>query len=574
MSKVVYVCLREPGGSTAMVAKLHAAAKSLLPDNFTPASPRVLALDGIVIGVLNPSDLVRVEGCSVCVGYLADDAEWQRPQAALPDGAYALFRADRDRVDIVADELGSRTVWYFKNDALFIASTSQRAIVSLIGSFEFNERVVPWVIASGTLGPGLAWDRRIQHLRAGTRITLDRGSWTLSSQDHSSSFAPVQAAEAEHEQRIRETLGSVMSAARFDHSAWSLPLSGGIDCRTILCLLRNPRGLRSVTWGLASSQREPGNDAHVARKLARHFGLNHHFYETDLSGEPVERLFRRYLVCGEGRIDHISAYMDGFQIWKLLYEGGTRGIIRGDQVFGRKTVAEAADVHDSAGMHMWSDLTGVPALGQLGLPAQELPEDLRQQPDETLAGWRDRMQQCFRVPFVLAGLSDLKLPYVEIVSPLLSGTLVAAVRRLPDDLRTNKSLFRKIAHSLSPPIEFAKYAATEPATGILKAPAIVEFLKADLTDSRTTALVPRKLIDVVLQEMKTVPAHARRSRWRGLKRLAAWYFPALAARHKATGKPSPVRRLDANQVAFRIHMVSGMCELLREDARESTRMQG
>ena len=74
-----------------------------------------------------------------------------------------------------------------------------------------------------------------------------------------------------------------------------------------------------------------------------------------------------------------------------------------------------------------------------------LPDGLQQGAGESLETWRDRLQQQFRVPFVLGALSDLKLPYVEIINPLLSDSIVDFIRQLPDALRTNKVLLRRFA---------------------------------------------------------------------------------------------------------------------------------
>ena len=89
---------------------------------------------GIVAGISNPSDLIAVHGTSVAAGYLVDPGKWEIPGTGRPDGAYALFRSDDAVVEIVSDALASRTVWYAKTDDMFVASTSQRAIVSLAGN--------------------------------------------------------------------------------------------------------------------------------------------------------------------------------------------------------------------------------------------------------------------------------------------------------------------------------------------------------------------------------------------------------------------------------------------------------
>ena len=54
---------------------------------------------------------------------------WWKPLQEYPDGSYAIFRERNDHVEIVSDVVGSRIIWYYKDDELFIASTSQRRIL-------------------------------------------------------------------------------------------------------------------------------------------------------------------------------------------------------------------------------------------------------------------------------------------------------------------------------------------------------------------------------------------------------------------------------------------------------------
>jgi hypothetical protein len=378
--------------------------------------------------------------------------------------------------------------------------------------------------------------------------------------------------DEEHKRRIRAILEHVVGSGRFQLSKWALPLSAGTDSRGILCLLKDTAGLRAVTWGLRESLREKKNDAFLARELARHFGLQHQYYPTDLSDDSVDQVFHRFLICGEGRIDHVSGYMDGLRMWKSLYESGVRGIIRGDVVFGRNPVASEYDARMSAGMPLWSDFSGLPSLENFGLPEQRVPAALLQRREESTQTWQDRLHQQYRIPIVQAALGDLKLPYVESVSPLLSGSLVEAIRTLPDDLRTGKSLWRSIVRSLSPDIEFSKYEATESLTDILASTPVVEFLRHDLSVARADSVLPREFLQYVLTGLsKTAPPRPSRYLKR-FRRLTSTHLPAWAKKAAKTMRPSAPHVLDPNQLAFRAHIILRMNELLSEDAAARLRM--
>ena len=360
MSKVIYVCLRDSSQAVAVAAAVNAVADRLLPDNSARTPSRILNSGGIVTGISNPSDLIATRGTSLAAGYLVEPGAWEQPRTERPDGAYALFRSDDAIVEIVTDTLASRTAWYVLTDRMFIASTSQRAIVALLGSFEFNPAVVPWMLATGTLGPGFSWDKRIRHVAGATTVTLDRKAWTVVERTEPTQFRAEPVSDDELGRRVRATLEYVVGAARVADPRWAITLSGGVDSRVVLSLLQDTKGLRAVTWGLRNSLNDPMNDASIARRLAQHFALEHQYFETDLSSEPVDRVFDRYVANGEGRVDHISGYMDGFQLWRRMVDSGIRGIVRGDQVFGHKPVGSPLDVRRRVGLTLWSDFGALP----------------------------------------------------------------------------------------------------------------------------------------------------------------------------------------------------------------------
>ena len=384
--------------------------------------------------------------------------KWYEPLQEFPDGSYALFRDGTEHCEIVSDPVASRTIWYYLDENLFIASTSQRAIVMFIGSFEFDERVIPWVLSTGSLGPVFSWDKRIKRVPADSSVILDKNKWSVSVKSNPIEFNLVKRSDEQHENQLRESLETTFKSLNLDYSNWVLPLSGGYDSRGILCFLheidKNIQRLRTITWGLKSSLEVKGSDAYVAKELANKLNVSHKYYHTDLSEEPVDNIINRFILLGEGRIDHLSGYMDGFKIWKTLFEDEIQGIIRGDEGFGWDQVSSTLTVRLSVGCSLCSDYSNLKDYTKYGFPSQELPQHLNQRKGETLNLWRDRLYHEYRLPTILSALSDLKFPYVEQINPLLSKVILQQVRQLPDHLRTDKALFRKIVNSISPKVDF------------------------------------------------------------------------------------------------------------------------
>jgi hypothetical protein len=563
MSKLVYVCLNRSRQSSFVKQGLEVISKRLMPDNITALPPKVLDSEGIIVGIFNPTESITIKDCSVCLGNIIGAEEWHSPMRGRPDGTYALFRGNSDYIEVLTDAVASRTVWYFMSDDIFVAATSQRAIVSLLRSFEFNKEVIPWVLSTGTLGPVHAWDHRIKRLGGDSSIELDRKSWTLTTRTNSVNFSPLKTTEQEHEKLLRQALQETIKSIRLDYSKWALALSGGFDSRGILCLLEDPVGLRAITWGLRSSLYEELNDAYIAKDLARSFNLQHDYYETDIGSEPIADIFNRFLVCGEGRVDHISGYMDGFKIWKTLFESGIHGIIRADEGFGWGPVSSHSDVRFCVEIPLWSDFSNLKNLEEFCFTKQEMPDELAQREGESLEGWRDRLYHQFRIPVVLAALSDLKLPYVEIINPLLSRRIIYEVRRMPDDLRTDKNLYKSIVRSFSPNISFAKYPAIESPGNILKSKRVVEFLKEELSSAYVDSILSREFINYVLSRVTIIDGQQNARKRETLKDRVKSHLPKgikNKIRH-AVSKP----KMDFNVLAFRAYMICRMSKMLSED---------
>lgn len=540
----------------------------LAPDNIKPAEPRIVVNENIAYGIMNPTRSLSENGNSLLMGQIFDNKEtWAVPLRNFPDGSYALFRDGIEHTEIVSDTAGSRTIWYYIDETVFIASTSQRAIVMFLGTFEFDERVIPWMLSTGSLGPSFCWDKRIKRVPADSSVVLNKNKWSLSAKSNPIEFNSVKRSDGQHEALLREALKTTFKSLDLDFSNWVLPLSGGYDSRSILCLLHeigtNIQGLKTITWGLESSINLKGTDAYVAKKLANALNVSHKYYHTDLQEESIDRILNRYFLLGEGRIDHVSGYMDGFKIWKTLFEDGIQGIIRGDEGFGWNQVSSPLAVRINIGCTLCSDFSNLKDYMKYGLPSQELPQHLNQKKEETLNKWRDRLYHEYRLPTILSSLSDLKLSYVEQINPLLSKLIFLQVRQLPDRLRTEKVLFKKIVLSLSPGVEFATSGANAPAELILKQKRVVSWLKNELTSKDAMSVFSAEFLDFISKGIKTEeqtkPVKADSFSLRSLIKKIVPPFIKNAIRYRVS-----IPEVDHNVLAFRVLLIIKMNKILKE----------
>jgi hypothetical protein len=540
--------------------------RKLAGDNIGPRPPAVFSRSGLSAALLNPNGAARLQGGSIAVGTLLEPRDdWHVPGAALPDGSFALLRSDDAHVELAADSVGSRTLWYTLTDQELIVSSSQRAIVTLLGSFEPNREVLPWMLSSGTLGPTAAWDRRVHRVQPGERVLLDRASWRTTSTVQPAKFAADESASrAAQLERLRATVADACRRWSFDARKWVLTLSGGWDSRSLLCLLRD-RGIESVTWGRPDSAEQDGSDAQIARQVAAALAVPHRFFAIASRCAPDVAL-DRFLAAGEGRVARISGYIDGFDVWKTLYDEGYDGVIRGDEAFGSIPVTSPYGARWTANLTTLDDYYSAAELDAFELPKQSIPEGLTRGRNETLATWRDRLYQQFRVSTVLAGLTDLKAAYVEVGNPLLSQSVLDCVRALPDELRTGKCLWKEIVDAQLPNMALATRVAIPSLKEFLADRRVIELMLDELDSERAAAIFApllRARCCAALRAELRAPQPTRND-----NRRSAVLVNAVPKRLRLAVRywRAPNRGIDALALAFRAVVTSRMHALLAADA--------
>lgn len=564
MSNLIYVCRRE--GSEAPLGTVLARVADRIRPPQLAAHPHQIAENAReALCLTGPVGAARMSEFSAHLGAFAGEwKEWRLPGSPVPDGTFALIRSNGAITELCSDFAGSRTLWYALTETHFFASTSQRALACLLGGLEFNRPAFAWFLSSGTLGPADAWDTRVRRLPREARLSLDRAAWTLDLHAGPLSFEPVPM-KAED---CRETLLGILrtSIQRFDftQARWAFPLSGGYDCRFILgVLVESGLSPPTMTWGLASSRTQPGNDAFVADRLAAHYGLPHAYLLTERAEEAPEQVVDRFLSASGGTTDQLFPYLDGLRMWTGFADQGIAGVIRGDEGFGWVPVKSEAHARSSVGLTRLGDFMGDAEAEEIAEGGQRLPEEWERRPEESIPAYRDRLYHGYRIPVGLAALNDVKAPFVEIASPLLAREVLAFIRRMPDAQRTDKALFRRIAKALSPPLPYATTGADDDRNGYLGSGPYTRWFKEELSSPMAGALLPAFLQAELLAALAGPASggHSSRSARAMLKRIipTAWVRAARAQ----MGPERPSRRLLALRAALAIRMV----RLLEEDAR-------
>ncbi|MGZ4199592.1 MAG: hypothetical protein ACXVP1_05350 [Thermoleophilia bacterium] len=568
MAGFILVCTRNGASPRFDAAGLGRCALRLSPGNIEPHEPQLFDEAGILRAVVNPVAGVRSNERGICLGALFEDADWSTPQTPPPDGSYAIVRHDAGSVELVADAFASRTIWYVLTDDCFLASTSQRALATLLGDFQANAETVAWMISSGYLGPEHGWDARVRRVAGGVCLRLDRATWKLSSTARRIEYRPVAASRDEHIARLREAVFTACRDVDLSGTSWVLPLSGGHDSRALLVgLLRTGARPLCVTWGLSSSLDQPGNDAYVAQQLTAHFGLEHRYCPLDPTGEPMRDVLTRFLLAGEGRAEDFSAYTDGMKTWEELFNSGVSTVVRGDtpglgsgqgrpydpvnDFKVRAMIGRALLVDDYPDGHV---------VRRLGLAPQHFPSSLRRRSGESLGCYRDRMHNEYKLATMFAALNDPKCAYVEVANPLLHRAVIKAVSELPDELRQWEVGYADMVGCLVPEIPFDKHHAEPQADELQQWSAMLEELLAELSRSPQVDVLPPGARARLVAELKR-PAPLTPAKVRMRRHVKAW-VPARALR-----LVPPRITVGTRLVCFHAYIASRMATILGDDAR-------
>jgi len=567
MAKLILLCRRHGLERTSFSEEAAILAKRLMPGNFTPSSPKIIHQAGVHIAIFNPNDLIQIQGGSVAMGYLFEpDHEWGRPGKDIPDGSMALFRSSQEAVELATDLMGSRAIWYAKTPSLFIASTSQRAIVHFLGSFEPNEEAHAWMLSSGTIGPGISWDRRIRALPLNSRLYLDRLSWRTDLISGETIFSPENRPQSTLLQELQNIIQSALDRIKIDPQDWVLPLSGGYDSRMLLLQFhRNYKNIRCVTWGKSKAQQQRWTDAAVATDLCKVLNVNHTYFDTEISEEGFSTVFERFLTAGEGRIDQFEPYLDGFELWRQLSARNVKGIIRGDECFGSRTLYSELDFRKFCLATMLSDYDDFKNMQLTDTYPQNWPNNLNRRASETLEMWRDRLYTDYLFPVWLSALNELKQPYVEIMTPFISREIIHFVRRLPDSLRTEKTLFRAAVTSCSPNVPFAKYPAIDLGRSYLKRKDVLEFMHDLLHSTHCRGIFPPVLIEAAIWNLHNNGSKPFTQKFPLTRKIRPFLHPRMV---KAIQKTLNLReRVDYFDLALRCCIIDAMAQHLEEDAK-------
>lgn len=500
MSQIIYVIHKtsSPSLLSNSVERLKLISKRINPENIVAKDTRIVCSENSIVAIYNPMSTITIKETSISMGIAMDDWSKIGEKPENIDGSFAIYRNNEDEFQICTDMVASRTIWFYKDREKFIASSSQRAIIMFLGDFEFNDKVIPWMLSSGTIGPGYSYDKRLNQLKPNSLVTLNKVKWTIQEENFRISLKNKYNTKQEAKEVLKETLIETFSKFKIDSDKYFLPLSGGYDSRGILMLLRKNKNLETVTWGEKNARLEIDGDAYIAMILAEKFGISNWFYESHQSNINVKSALKVFLANSEGRIDEISGYMDGMKMWSEFYYSGKECMIRGDELIGLSIPRTELEARRAGGITLLEDYYKMDYKEFFNYPEQtfELPDE------KDLYRKKGYFALNFEHPYKFAALNSVKDPYLEIINPLLTSSVLKVVFDMFDDkIIGDKNLFKEIVDELCPDVPIAKKGANRPLEALISSENVVdEFIDCfdnltsdDIIDSEIIELIKSKI---------------------------------------------------------------------------------
>ena len=565
MSHFILICERSGRRHVdGLTHYLNQCAQLLWPPGIEPRATKLVTENGLSLAVVVPADGMPQHGTSLCLGrFLDEPGEWWVPGTKPPDGAYALCRCSRDVVELVTDIAASRAVWYYHDERVFLASSAQRPLIALLGSFDLDREAVTWMVASRSLGPRPSYDRRLTRVPLDGRVRLDRHSWSV---EVTSQWSPYQAddlSDDEHGRRLHAAIVETCSYLAPEAERWPLLLSGGYDSRALLVGMREA-GVTPpcVTWGFGASLCDESSDAGVAQRLARSVGAPHEFFALDGEQGVAVKALEEFIIGSEGQVMDFTMYVDGFATWRTLVDQDRIGVIRGDNYpwayLGEFRTPRTVRHH--CGADLLGDYSPGHPIHRLGLTPQSWPAHLEQGPGEDLLRYRDRLQRTLYIPARVAPLNQIKASYVEIVNPLKARRIADVVARLPERLRLHPGALARLLALHGPTVPFAtRPAATLPA--ILERPEMRKAIGTGLcSDSAHRLYDGDAVAEVVAALWRPLEPAARSTATRRLRAM-------LPRRVKDIMLPVVGVRLDITELALRMLIAARAAQLFEDDLK-------
>ncbi|TXD97815.1 hypothetical protein ES754_02265 [Psychrobacter frigidicola] len=449
MANYIFIKARQEVKSSKMLQELEQVCSLLTPVAIKGKSQDTVEVwpddSGSFYAIQNSESVAKPEQGALIIGWLhQSDSNKSGACNSEADGSYAVIKNTENGISFFSDQFGSRTLWYYFDDTKIIVSTSQRAVVTLKGSFRLNEETLAWYLSSGSQGPFISWDQDIKQVLPNLEYKLDVTDWYLDSKQKPGMDIPPSGSTKMsdyldlYQNQVTESLDQIIN--EYPEGQVLMPLSGGLDSRLLLALSNNADlddKLSLVNWGVLN-QKGIFDDKVAAQRVANFYKKNLLDMSLPTEISAYDQVLDHFSEASEGRIDHFNAFTDGFKMWDEFFQRGYRMIIRGDIPFPAGLCLDEFQVRTMMGLELFSDYSNMNDFNVKEYSEPQKEYLTKRLEGESLIRWRDRTLTDIRVPIVMAAYSHQISAFAENRTPMMSWSLFKLYMGLPDKEKGDK----------------------------------------------------------------------------------------------------------------------------------------
>lgn len=268
------------------------------------------------------------------------------------EGMFAFALVDGDKLYLVRDRFGKKSLFYHHNDDQFVFASEIKALRPFLKQVEMNPDAMLSYLSFLAPAPPHTFYEGICKLESGEWLRYERGTITKQ-RYYDLSSAPSGAIECESDalEKIEERLSRSL-ALRLDTSApIAALLSGGIDS-ALLCALASAQGKKLPTFTLGYDEYGGYDERHKASISARELGVEN--TQVIISRSDFDE-----------HLDELLAHMDEplndpaalplYLLFKNIRSQGYKVVLSGegsDELFlGYRQYFEVLDIEKAALLH-------------------------------------------------------------------------------------------------------------------------------------------------------------------------------------------------------------------------------
>ena len=475
--------------------------------------------------VLNPGGYEQKTKSSLCTGVLfEEDGSWDIPGTKHPDGNYVIVRSNSDVTEVLSDFQATHSVWYYHDQEKFLISSSQQAIIMLLGNLQFSDQATAWMISSGTLGPKHSWDERVSMMGPDSRLKLGHDTWDVQYIEEPINFRPSKGSKYYHVHAYVKATEMVVRKLP-PSLRYAQQLTGGYDSRLILLsIIEAGKSIaKFFTLGIRKAAQIKYSDADIASRLANMHGLDWEYVETDFNEVDFELLFDEFLKVGEGRLDNLERLQFGRQYIADLFKEGIQVIIGGSDGFRTQKHRKTEQyIQLQKRLIRISDISNLPQGIKTSFPQQVIPNELKMREGETYIEYYHRVSQQFFGPCADSALHEFLLPFMTIVNPLQSRSVLQVMRSMPDRYREGKQAIKKYIQRVGWNIPFDRSVSINRTPLLLEQKVLFEYLLNEVKRLDPSGqLLPKPFFNFLIK-VSTKPKTGQH----GLKQILKRWIPS------------------------------------------------